>query len=346
MCSNKKEKKEVIDGINVVRLRSDFTISRTPISIGLFGRMRNLISNNDFDVVVVNFSVPFFPEIAVLVSKIYKIPCILIYHNDIIRDESFIKIITSVYNVSLIKIILNAVDLIITPSPFCYNESKFLRPFKKKLISIPPGVDIEKYSGEKSFKIHDEFNIPHFSKIVLFVGVMSEAHAHKGVDQLIHSFKIVLNEFEDAYLVLAGGGDMIDKYKKLCKKLNIENKVIFPGFLDEKELIEYYRSSDVVVLPSTTIQEGFGMVLIEGNACEKPVIGTKIGGIQYVIEEGKTGLLVPPKDPELLADSIIKLLEDRKLADKMGKSGRKLVENEYNWDYITDKTERVYKELI
>jgi glycosyltransferase involved in cell wall biosynthesis len=290
--------------------------------------------------------VPFFPEIAALMAKIYKIPCVLTYHNDIVREESFMKFITIIYNGTLNKLLLSSVDLIITSSPFCYNESEFLKPFKDKLTLIPPGVDIKKYGSGKSFNIKDKYNIPHPSKIVLFAGVMSKSHAHKGVKYLIGSFKKVLNEIKDSYLVLVGDGDMVSEYKKLSKESGISTNVIFTGFILEDELIDYYKSSDIVVLPSTTVQEGFGMVLIEGNACEKPVIGTKIGGIQYVIKNGKTGLLVPPKDSEALANSIIKLLKDKKLAGKMGKNGKKLVEEKYNWDHLAEMTEKVYTELI
>lgn len=347
LCSGmENDKKEIIDGINVIRLKSDFKISRTPIRVGLIYTMSKIISNNEFDVMIINLSVPYFPEIAAILSKIYNIPSVLMYHNDIIKDKGVLKVLTDIYNISLIKLLLNSVNLIITTSPFCYNESVILKPYKDKLEWIPPGVNIEQYGSVKLFKIHDRYGMPEFSKIVLFVGVMSKAHAHKGVDQLIKSFKMVLEEVKDSYLVLVGGGDMLHEYKKLCKELNIENKVIFTGFVDDEEIIEYYKSSDIVVLPSTTIQEGFGMALIEGNACGKPVIGTKIGGIQYVIEEGKNGLLVPPKDPQLLANSIIKLLNDEKLAEKMGENGRKLVENNYNWDHLAEITEIVYKEII
>jgi len=346
LCSYQDEKEEIIDGMQIIRIKTSFKISRTPISIRLLNSMRKLISKNDFDIINVNLSVPFFPEIAALMSKLYKIPCVLTYHNDIIKEEPFMKFITTIYNITLNKLLLNSVDLIITSSPFCYNESKFLKPFKDKLTLIPPGVDIEKYSSYKSSNIKSKYNIPHDSKIVLFAGVMSKSHAHKGLKYLIKSFKNVLNEINDSYLVLVGDGDMVSEYKELGKKIGISANVIFTGFILEDELIDYYRCADIVVLPSTTIQEGFGMVLIEGNACKKPVIGTKIGGIQYVIKDGETGLLVPPKDSKALANSIIKLLKDKKTAEKMGINGRKLVEDKYNWDHLSEMTEKVYKELI
>jgi len=348
LCSGqeKRKKEEMIDGIRIVRLKPDFMISTAPIKIGLLFDMINFVRNGDFDLIDINFHLPYYPDIAALVSKICKIPSVLTYHNDIVKGGSLMNSIAQIYNYSVNHVTLRSVNLIITPSPFCYNESKFLKPFTNKLVWIPPGVDIEKYSVGKSFKIHEAYDIPDSSKIVLFVGVMSKAHTHKGVDQLIKSFKIVLEEVEGAYLVLVGRGDMMSEYKKMCEEFNISDNVIFTGFVDETELIEYYKSSDVVVLPSTTVQEGFGMVLIEGNACGKPVVGTRVGGIQYVIEDGKTGLLVPPKNSEALAGAIIKILIDEDLAKKMGENGRRLVEEKYTWERVADMTEKVYKEVI
>jgi glycosyltransferase involved in cell wall biosynthesis len=345
LCSHETGKEEIINGIRIIRLKTNFKISRTPISLSLLNAMRSLIKENEFDLINVNLSVPFFPEIAVLMARIKKIPCVLTYHNDIIRDESLMKFVTTVYNSTLNKLILDSVDLIITPSPFCYNESRFLEPFKEKLVWIPPGVDIEKYSNI-SLDIREKHNIPDSSKIILFVGVMSKSHAHKGVNYLIEAFKEVLQEIDYAYLILIGEGDMVLEYKEMSKKLGIRDNVIFMGFVSEDDLIGYYNSSDTVVLPSTTIQEGFGMVLIEGNACRKPVIGSKVGGIQYVVENGETGLLVQPKDARALADSILKILKEEDLAKKMGNAGRKLVEDKYTWDKAAKMTENIFKELI
>ena len=348
LCSGQEKRKmeEVIDGIRIIRLKPDFMISTAPIKIGLLFDMINFVQEDNFDLININFHLPYYPDIAALLSKIYKIPSILTYHNDIVKGGLLMNSVAQIYNYSVNHVALRSMDLIITPSPFCYNESKFLKPFTKKLAWIPPGVDIEKYSVGKSFKIHEAYNLHDSSKIVLFVGVMSKAHTHKGVDQLIKSFKIILKKVKDAYLVLVGRGDMMSEYKKMCDEFNISDNVLFTGFVDETELIEYYKSSDVVVLPSTTVQEGFGMVLIEGNACGKPVIGTRVGGIQYVIKDGETGLLVPPKNPEALAGAVIEILNNDDLAKKMGNNGRRLVEEKYTWERSAEMTEKVYKEII
>ncbi|MFW6120329.1 MAG: glycosyltransferase family 4 protein [Petrotogales bacterium] len=350
LCNSqeKEEKEEKIDDIKVVRQKPDFKVSTVPIKLNLFLKMNELLKSSDIDLVNINFQLPYYPDVATFVSKLHNKPCVLTYHNDLYKNGFLMNSATQIYNYSINHSVLEIVNLIITPSPYCYTKSKFLEPFRSKVVWIPPGVDINRYRVGKSFKIHETYKLPEPTKIVLFVGVISKAHEHKGVDQLIKSFKKVLEDkdISNTYLVLVGRGDMVPEYKKMCKDLGILNKVIFTGFVDDNTLIDFYRSSDVVVLPSTTVQEGFGMVLIEGNACGKPVVGTRVGGIQHVIEDGETGLLVPPKDYDALANAIIKLLKDEVMAKKMGKKGGELVEKKYNWENLAEETERVFRKVI
>lgn len=348
LCSskNKINKEEIIDGIKIIRQKPNFIISATPIKLNLYFTISKLLKENNFHLLISYTPVPFHADIAALISKKFKIPFILTYHNDTIKYTFPINLIANIYNRTFGILTRKISEPIITSSPYCYNESKFLKPFKDKLVWIPPGVDIKKYTAGKSFKIYDTYELPSSSDIVLFVGQLDKTHTHKGVGVLTKSFKKVLKVVKGAYLIIVGAGDMKSNYKKMCEELGILEKVIFTGFVDEDELIEYYRGSDVVVLPSTGIAEGFGMVLIEGNACGKPVIGTRIGGIQYVIRDGETGLLVPPKDPGALADAIIKVLQDKDLARKMGENGRKLVEENYTWEKAADMTEEIYREVM
>jgi len=186
--------------------------------------------------------------------------------------------------------------------------------------------------------------LPENSKIILFVGAMNRGHTHKGVDVLLKAFSMIKDE--DTYLVLAGTGDMIPDYKRISESLGIINRTLFTGFIDEETLIDLYRASDMLVLPTLNIAEGFGMVLIEANACGKPVIGSRVGGIKYVIRDGETGLLVPPGDPEALADAIRRLIEDPEKAEVMGQNGRKMVEKNYTWERSSRITENVFQEVI
>lgn len=348
LCSTKSKKNsiEYIDGIKVIRQKPDFILSNTPIRFDLFFKMSALIKRNKFDLINAATPVPFYSDVASLASKIYKIPFILTYHNDVIKPTFPMNLFSNTYNHTFGAISLKLSFPIITSSPYCYNESQFLSPFKHKLVLIPPAVNLENYHVGKSFKPYETHKIPCSSNIILFVGQLSKTHTHKGVNYLIKAFDEVLKIKKDVYLMVVGKGDLIPEYQNLCEKLQISDKVIFSGFVEEKELIEYYKGADIIVLPSTRVAEGFGMVLIEGGACGKPVIGTKIGGIQYVIKHGETGLLVPPKDPKSLANSIIYLLNDENARTEMGSNGRKLVETNFSWEKCLQDTLNAYTNLV
>ncbi len=349
LCSTKKGKDitETIDGIHIMRQKPDFIISNTPVKFNLFFEMSKLARENDFDLINAHTPVPYYADVAALVSRRYDIPFVLTYHNDLIKESNLSKFIVNVYNNSLNLLILRLSNLIITPSPYCYHDSKFLKKFKKKLVWIPPGVDIKRYSSiGSSPSIYKDYGLPKDSKIILFVGQMGKYHTHKGIDCLINSFGIVKGKINNPYLVLVGAGDAISEYKKLCKKQNITKNTIFTGFVNDETLIRYYKSSNVLVLPSTSISEGFGMTLIEANACGKPVIGTNIGGIPYVIKDGENGLVVPPKDPNALAEAIFRILSDRELAERLGKTGYKKVIKNFTWEKSGEKTLCAFYDIL
>ena len=108
----------------------------------------------------------------------------------------------------------------------------------------------------------------------------------------------------------------------------------------------YFNIADIFVLPSTVTLEMFGIVNLEAMACSVPIIASEIGGIPDVIKDEENGLLVPPKDPEALAKAIIKLLNNEELALKLGKTGRKMVQQKYKWNVVAQETEKVYENMF
>lgn len=326
----------------VIRVNNKISISNTPLDFVL-PKLSKLVKEEDFDLINAHMPVPFYADMAAIAARRNNIPFILTYHNDVVKEGLLLGLLASSYNKSLLQFTLRSADRIITPSPYVYNESPLIKNFADKTALIPPGVDPEKYKpGEGHVK--KRYNLSSDSKIILFVGAMNRGHSHKGVDILLKAFSKI--KMENVYLFLAGTGDMIPEYKKLAQNLGISERVVFTGFIDEESLIDLYRGSYMLILPTLTPAEGFGMVLIEANACGTPVIGSKIGGIKYVIKDGKTGLLVPPGDPEALAKAMQRLLEDDELTKKMGSKGKKMVEKNYTWDKSVKLTARVFEEVI
>ncbi len=204
---------------------------------------------------------------------------------------------------------------------------------EEKITLIKPGTDHQKYYP---IKIADDFKEKYNlsgKKVVLSVGRLVE---RKGFDMVIRAMPEIIRVHPDVVYVLVGGGPFRQSLENLANVLSIEKYIRFAGRVPDEELFKFYNLCDIFVMPSRTLEdrgdiEGFGIVYLEANACEKPVIGGKSGGVTEAIEDGITGLLVDPFNKDEIAQVIIKLLSDRELAQRLGKNGRKRVVEELNW---------------
>lgn len=150
------------------------------------------------------------------------------------------------------------------------------------------------------------------------------------------------------YLII-GKGEEEERLIELTKDLGLEEYVKFVGYVETEDMPLYYNNCDVFVMPSKTIDidyEGFGIVYLEANACGKPVIGGKSGGVGDAVIDGVTGLLVDPDNIEEISQAIIRLLIDQAYARKLGESGRRRIEEELNWKTVGEKVESILQETI
>jgi glycosyltransferase involved in cell wall biosynthesis len=173
---------------------------------------------------------------------------------------------------------------------------------------------------------------------LLFVGWLDSID--KGVDVLLEAFKIASLEKEDISLSLIGDGPD----RQYCERFILENdlkNINILGRLDYSSTMEHIDESDIIVLPSKL--EAQGRAIIEGYQFSKPAIGTKVGGIPELIEHGKTGLLVEPEQPNELAKAILKLANDPKLRQELGKNGFEFLKTMPTWQDLADD---IYKEYI
>jgi glycosyltransferase involved in cell wall biosynthesis len=176
------------------------------------------------------------------------------------------------------------------------------------------------------------------SKSVLFFGSISE---YKGIEYLIKAEPLITSRIPDAKIVIAGSGDF-RKYESLIKNRN--NFEIHNRFIPDEEVAEFFQKSAVVVLPYTDGSQT-GIVPI-AYSFGKPVVITDVGSIAEVVDNGKTGFIVPPRNPEALAEAIIRLLKDDELRREMGKNAYKKTKDELSWENIAKKTIKVYEEAI
>uniref|UniRef100_A0A7C3UGH5 Glycosyltransferase family 1 protein n=1 Tax=Geoglobus ahangari TaxID=113653 RepID=A0A7C3UGH5_9EURY len=338
ICANepKSEKTEVIDGIKVRRLSYVGKIANTNVT----PKLPITLLKEDFDVLHTHLPTPWSADWSAIISKIKRKPLIVTYHNDI-TGNGIAKYIAKFYNYSALRFLLKAANRIIITQPRYFEFSPFLKNYKNKLEIIPNGVDTEKFIPIKSTKSKNNGNT------VFFLSLLDEFHRYKGLDYLLKALKIVKKEIKDVKLIVGGRGKLMAEYKNIAKSLGLDSNVEFHGFIPEEKIVEYYNMCKVFVLPSTSsTQEGFGIVLLEALSCETPVISTEVVGIAEDVKKYEAGIIVPPKNPEALAEAIIKLLSDEDLAKKMGKNGRKLVEEKYTWERVAEMTEKVYEQVV
>lgn len=204
------------------------------------------------------------------------------------------------------------------------QAAKHQRLDSRHVFVLPPALDpsfVPAASG------HDE--IPAGRKVLLTVGRLVSSEPGKGVDAVIRVLPEVLKRVPDVLYVVIGEGDLKPLLQKLAQENAVQDHVLFAGQQTPENLRRYYSRADIYVMPSR--QEGFGLVFLEAMACGKPVIAGNFGGAMEIIQDGRTGFLVDPGNPEQLADRLVRLLDDERLREKMGAAGRQVVEERYTF---------------
>lgn len=168
---------------------------------------------------------------------------------------------------------------------------------------------------------------------------LSRLIERKGIDNTIKAIDKVKKIIPNIKYVIAGSGPFEPQLKVLVRELKLEDHVKFTGFVPNSKKSSYYMQSDIFIMPSRKLEngdvEGFGIVYLEANAFEKPVIGGDSGGVPDAVEHEVNGLLVNPYSVEEIADAIILLVKDIKLAKKLGKQGFQRVKEKFLWKYTT-----------
>ena len=175
------------------------------------------------------------------------------------------------------------------------------------------------------------------SNILFFGRIVS----YKGLDYLIEAGKLIKEHIPDVTITIAGEGE----FTKYAKLIGQDGKfIILNRFIPNEEVAEIFGKASLVVLPYIAGTQS-GIITIAG-AFKKPVVVTDVGNFSEVVENGKTGFIVPPKNANALAEAIIRLLKDDKLRREIGENAYKAMKEKFSWDDIAQKTLEVYKEAI
>lgn len=200
-----------------------------------------------------------------------------------------------------------------------------------KITVVPCGTDPEKFQAVRNREeIAQKYGLKG-KKILLTV---ARLESHKGIDTIIGLMPELIKKIPNLVYVAVGTGRQEATLKDMARHLNLNGRVLFTGLVSQEELLGLYGVCDVFVMVSRELpsaSEGFGIVFLEANACGKPVIGGKAGGVPDAVVHGETGLLVDPNDPQEVAEAVVRLLMDDSFAERLGARGRQRVVKELNW---------------
>ena len=225
-----------------------------------------------------------------------------------------------------------------------YMKSELQRLFGlpyEKINVVPNGITQTNFAGyERDYEFRRQFAADN-EKIILFTGRLVY---EKGIQNLIAAMPKILQGYNDAKLVVAGRGGMIDELRAQVNYLGISNKVYFTGYLDHKSICKMYKCADVSVFPST--YEPFGIVALEAMLAGIPVVVSDVGGLNEIVEHGVNGMKSYAGNANSLADSILSLLYNPQLCANVVKQAKLDVKNKYNWTKIAQDTHFTYQKAI
>jgi phosphatidylinositol alpha-1,6-mannosyltransferase len=203
-----------------------------------------------------------------------------------------------------------------------------------RITVVPNGVDSDRYrpgDGAAWRRAHGFVDEP-------LVLTLCRLVPRKGIDTVLRALPAVARAVPNVHYVVAGNGPDRERLDTIVREVDMYRRVTFLGRVDDVPAC--MSAADVFAMPARSEPpdvEGFGLVFLEANACGRPVVGARAGGVPDAIVPGETGLLVEPDDPEGLAEAIIELLQDPALATRLGKQGRARVEAWCSWDRVADK---------
>jgi glycosyltransferase involved in cell wall biosynthesis len=207
-----------------------------------------------------------------------------------------------------------------------------------RAVTVYEGIDLGHVDAAPPANLHAELWLPHQAPIV---GNVAALVPHKGQRHLIEAAAMVVTKVPDARFVIAGEGELRPALERQIKDHRLEKHVFLTGF--RPDILSIHKGFDIFVMSSVT--EGLGTSLLDAMACGKPIVATTAGGMPEVVVDGRTGLLVPPRDHEAMADAIVRLLRDASTREEMAAAGLARVRARFSAERMVQDTLEVYRRV-
>ncbi|MFA6429711.1 MAG: glycosyltransferase family 4 protein, partial [Patescibacteria group bacterium] len=291
---------------------------------------------------VVHLHYPFYGTAERLLWRRGHIPVVVTFHMDA-KPEGWKGMAVDIHREWLQPYLLSRAATVIVSS-FDYAHRSSLEPWFAehidRVVELPFGVDTEFFAPGSSSR--ERFSVPSDAPTFLFVGGLDQAHAFKGVEELLRAFASI---DAHAHLLIVGEGNLRATYEDQARALGIAHRVHFLGRLDAVTLRDAFCTADVFVFPSTSSAEAFGLAALEAESCGVPVIASDLPGVRTVVLHGQTGLLVPPKDVVALTNAMASLAADPVRRAQMGREARRLAVERFSWDTHIDGLMQIYQRV-
>ncbi|MDY6917078.1 MAG: glycosyltransferase family 4 protein [Chloroflexota bacterium] len=310
-------------------------------SLRAYHKLRQLLRNHRFDIIHDNQTLGY----GVLMMKGFGIPVVATVHHPLPIDKKtdlayMEKTGARIHRILFYPFVMQhlvtrKMDRIITVSENAARETMdAFRVPKDRIRVVYNGIDTEMFSNRDG-------GIKERGRIIV---VANSADRKKGIVYLLRAVQILRQEM-DVKLTIVDRGLPDNKYTPaLVSRYGLDENVTFTGRVSVEDLVKHYGRAEVAAVPS--LYEGFGLPAAEAMSCGVPVVSTNAGALPEVVEDGRGGILVPPRDSRALAAAIRRLLTDESLREEMGREGRRRVEERFDWAEAARRTVEVYQEVL
>lgn len=302
-------------------------------------QLKKLIQNEKIDILHAHIWNPGAGRYAYTAAKATKTPLITTEH-DPFQLKGMKEKIKS-------KLLKNTSKIITVSRNNLILLKKIHPEFREKMEVIHNGIDISWWQSQllrfsESDKTEAKEEIFLAKSDTLIILTIAELHERKGINHLINAIPEVIGKFPNVKFVLVGDGPHRDKFIKQAEDLNLHNNIVFLG--RRKDIPKLLKSAEIFLLPS--IREAFGFVNLEAMICGTPVIASKTGGIPEIIEDNKNGLLISPRSPFDISNSIVRLIENPELREKFKIEGKKTVIEKFSAEKMATQYEKTYLSIF
>lgn len=314
----------------IFRTKSLVKVAATMISPRMILRLRRICSS--YDIIHIHHPDP-MATLALFLSG-YKGKVVLHWHSDILKQKVLLRFFDP-----LQRWLIHRADLILGTTPVYVSESPSLKKVQAKTSYLPIGVDPYPWLSDEIKEIRAQYP----GKKIIFN--MGRLVSYKGYHHLVQMMTLL---GDDYVLIIGGTGPQREELETYARKLGVDNRVTFLGFVSDKIKPAYFGACDVFCLSSTIKTEAYAIVLVEAMSLARPIVATKIpeSGVSWVNEDGVSGVNVPVRDAQALAGAIEHICSSQEHWTRYSRGARQRFYDVFTKDEMINNLIKIYSDLL